>query len=866
MYNYLVVCVCLVIIGGCHLARALEYFSTSGNQIVNRYGNPVRITGINWFGFETEEMIPHGLDVRNYKELLDQVKSLGFNALRIPYSTEMLNSAEDSLDISSSLNPDLSGLTPLEVMDKVVEYCTLIDLRIVLDRHSCRKGAYEEEDLWYVSGDSTCTEQVWIDGWTMLAARYKNVDTIIGADLFNEPKRSVPTWGTLNPATDWNKAAERCGNAILSVEPNWLIFVEGIANYEGDYTWWGANLIGAQNDPVQLNVPNKLVYSIHEYPLSVGGQTWFSDPTYPQNLDEVWYKYWGYLVENNNAPILVGELGTKLITSSDQTWLASFMSYLDGDWDLDGKNKLNSFNQKGISFMYWSLNPNSADTGGILSDDWTTVRQDKMAYISASLDPDSITLNQQTGPPIFAPTIAPTQSPTNTPTTFVASFQLRNLTEIYNFESSTATALSETVAIVLNLTFTDVTPVDVYNTPATLQYDVVYSTLRRRLQSSAVAYTSCIVSALQWPGYAKDSTALYIALYETLDKSIADQSFNTIFQNRLSMPDRFPKPLVDLLQPGALSTSVGSPSEPLFFPTPQPTSDGNEVDSANNKADGTRDLAVVSVVVLLSGLLICCAFAIFFRKEWRSEDFVDVESSSSVGLGVPNTTKVKNTAGNRQSVRAHSKGENVDANEVYQDSIRKHEENERQQSEAQFEQYQMVLSNAKAKAASPPISPSIFRSSSSSYSSRDTEDETLEPKSSFISNSYNYISRSLSRSKDANNQNLLPVASSSMSSASQSSIASSHLSPSISPCPSPPEEETEEESRLEEIQKGHSASSDSSVPSNSGNISPASPETTPIDTLTSMTDDSSSAGDAGIEGIEGTGEILMEAKSNDSAL
>jgi aryl-phospho-beta-D-glucosidase BglC (GH1 family) len=40
-----------------------------------------------------------------------------------------------------------------------------------------------------------------------------------------------------------------------------------------------------------------------------------------------------------------------------------------------------------MSFTFWSLNPESGDTGGILADDWLTVNQDKMAYLTPILAP-----------------------------------------------------------------------------------------------------------------------------------------------------------------------------------------------------------------------------------------------------------------------------------------------------------------------------------------------------------------------------------------------------------------------------------------------------------------------------------------------
>jgi len=361
------------------------FFSTSGNQIIDANGNTVRITGINWFGFETNNKVVHGLWTRGYTSILDQVKSLGFNTLRVPFSNEMLRSDAVTSSINFAQNPDLQGLTPIQCLDKIVEYCGKIGLKVILDRHSAKADGYLNEDVWYIPNDSYYTEQRWINDWSMLAKRYANNSTVIGADLFNEPKNSA-TWGNNSPGTDWNKAAERCGNAILASNPNWLIIVEGVEKFNNETTWWGGNLKGAAYFPVNLSVSNKLVYSAHEYPSSVYAQKWFSDPSYPNNLDEVWNANFGYLFQNQTAPIFIGEFGTKLGSTSDQIWLDKFTDYMDGDLNIDGTKDL-SANQKGMSWTYWSLNPNSGDTGGILNDDWTTVNTSKMAYIKSSLAP-----------------------------------------------------------------------------------------------------------------------------------------------------------------------------------------------------------------------------------------------------------------------------------------------------------------------------------------------------------------------------------------------------------------------------------------------------------------------------------------------
>ncbi|MFN0080499.1 MAG: cellulase family glycosylhydrolase [Prosthecobacter sp.] len=359
--------------------------STNGNQIVDSAGNPVRITGINWFGFETSNRIIHGLWARGYKSALDQIKTLGFNTLRIPYSNAMLRAGAATSSINFALNPDLQGLTPLQCLDKVIDYCGQIGLRIFLDRHSANADGYLNENVWFISGDAYYTEQRWIDDWVMLATRYAGNPTVIGADLFNEPKRSA-TWGNSATLTDWNKAAERCGNAIQAVNPSWLIIVEGVEQAGGQSYWWGGNLMGVATLPVTLNVPNKLVYSIHDYPASVSAQSWFSAGNYPQNLGGVWDSYWGYVFKNNTAPIIVGEFGSKLLTTSDQQWMDKLTDYMDGDFDLNGSNDL-AAGKHGISWTMWCFNPNSGDTGGIVGDDWTTVNQTKLAYIQSSMAP-----------------------------------------------------------------------------------------------------------------------------------------------------------------------------------------------------------------------------------------------------------------------------------------------------------------------------------------------------------------------------------------------------------------------------------------------------------------------------------------------
>jgi chitinase len=351
---------------------APDFFHTAGNQILDVHGQPVRIAGVNWFGFETSNAVVHGLWARNYKDMIDQMKRLGFNTIRLPVSNAIFDPAVRPSGIDFGLNPDLQGLSSLQILDRIVAYAGQDGLRIILDHHSARPDNHSAEGLWYIPGDPTYTEQAWISDWVALAGRYKGNPTVIGADLHNEP-HGPATWGSGDPATDWRLAAQRAGNAILAANPNWLIFVEGVETYGGQSTWWGGNLAGAGTYPVVLDLPNHVVYSPHDYPASVYPQTWFSDPNYPNNLPAVWDRFWGYLYRQNVAPVWLGEFGSKLQTASDQQWYQKITSYLG---DLTSTSTV--ANRQGMSWTWWSWNPNSGDTGGILQDDWKTVDQNRV--------------------------------------------------------------------------------------------------------------------------------------------------------------------------------------------------------------------------------------------------------------------------------------------------------------------------------------------------------------------------------------------------------------------------------------------------------------------------------------------------------
>ncbi len=367
-------------------APATAFFVQNG-QVYDHQNRPVQIIGINWFGAEGPDHVVHGLWARNWKDLLLQWKELGFNALRIPVCPETLRGVTPSAIDYWNHNPELMGMDSLELLDLVMAEAIRQEMYILLDHH--RPDCKAISSLWYTD---TYSEQEWINDLVWMAKRYQG-PYLLGIDLKNEPHGNA-TWGTGNLATDWNKAAERAAAAVLAANPDVLIFVEGIQDAphcSGYIThWWGGNLEPVQCAP--LDIPaDKLVFSPHVYGPDVFMMSYFHALDFPANMPAIWETHFGYLVDAGYT-VIPGEFGGYYGHANplDKIWQDALVDY---------------FIEKGIrNFFYWSANPDSGGTGGILLDDWIQPRYDKVALLQRLAEGGADT-----------PDPEPTPTPTPTP-------------------------------------------------------------------------------------------------------------------------------------------------------------------------------------------------------------------------------------------------------------------------------------------------------------------------------------------------------------------------------------------------------------------------------------------------------------------
>lgn len=379
-------------------------YTTSNGQIIDGNNNPVTFQGVNWFGFNTGNHILHGLWQSDFLTMLGQIKSLGFNAVRIPFAFDfILDSTIKPNGItttcgSKSCNTDIPQDSALNAFLYIVKKFTDNGIFVLLDDHY-------EDDI-YINNQAQ-----WLAGWKKLAQLFIN-NSMVGYDLYNEPDSHNLAWDNTSGGTPWAIGVDAAANAIYSIDQHKLIFIEGVAQGALRSNWGDG--FATDNDTVNQGISNpkafftKAANSTYLNQLVISPHAYGPDGTNNQGPDHSnqatayadWSRLHGYLYNNftnvNNTsqsgfclngtchiyPIAIGEFGGKFdpadpYYAQDTATLINLATYL---------TKLGTGKPTQPSWFYWDWNPNSGNTGGILKDDWATIDCNKVNYLKKYLN------------------------------------------------------------------------------------------------------------------------------------------------------------------------------------------------------------------------------------------------------------------------------------------------------------------------------------------------------------------------------------------------------------------------------------------------------------------------------------------------
>lgn len=298
-----------------------RFVTTRGKDLVSGDGKPLLLKGINlgnWllpegymFKFKAanspqriqtviNELVGEDEGRRFWKTYLQNyitpddikfIKQSGFNSVRVPFSYRLF--------VSDTVPVKLEG-EGYRLLDNVVAWCKRENLYVILDMHAAPGGQTGDniDDSWGYPFlfESAESQDLLINIWRKLAARYRNEPTVIGYDLLNEPIAHYFDAAELNPRLE--PLYRRIVTGIREVDRNHVIFLGG-AQWDTNFKVFGP--------PFDA----KLVYTFHKYWMEV------NRGAIQEYLD---------FRDKHNAPIWMGESG-----ENTDEWINSFRTLLDAN-------------------------------------------------------------------------------------------------------------------------------------------------------------------------------------------------------------------------------------------------------------------------------------------------------------------------------------------------------------------------------------------------------------------------------------------------------------------------------------------------------------------------------------------------------
>ncbi|UII23919.1 cellulase family glycosylhydrolase [Fulvivirga ligni] len=293
------------------------------------------------------------------QQLINQVKSAGFNVLRLPC-------AWDSYADQSTFQIDASWLARVK---EVVDYGISNDMYVIINSHW--DGGWLEEHPLYSYQDAVNEKQEAY--WTQIADYFKSYDEHLLFAGTNEVRAnySTPTSENIEVQESYNQTFV---NAVRATGGNNSTRTLIVQTYNTNI-WFGLDYFTLPQDPTS----NRLMVEVHHYDpydftlnpdnnaaCTVWGQPWvggdvcsWGQEDYTEDLFDRVEQEWVV----NNVPVIIGEFGVAKRTALSGTALSDHLAareyYLEYMTDASSRN--------GIVPIYWD-NGYSGDMGFALFD------------------------------------------------------------------------------------------------------------------------------------------------------------------------------------------------------------------------------------------------------------------------------------------------------------------------------------------------------------------------------------------------------------------------------------------------------------------------------------------------------------------
>jgi endoglucanase len=306
------------------------FVSTRGDRIVAPDGKPLMLRGINlgnWlvpegymFGFrdatapwQIRQVIKElaGPEVDNAfwrrwtdtfitREDLHFIRQAGMNVVRVPFDYRLFTPEE---------HPGLWDEAGFRIFDRLIAWSASEGLYVLLDMHAapCGQTGHNIDNSYgfpHLFTDEACVQRM-ADVWRHIAAHYRDVPTVIGYDILNEP---LPEQEGNAPFTPMLMRVYRAAvAAIRAVDPNHIVVLSGI-NAAIDFSIF-----------TEPHFNQNVVYTFHYY---------------VKTPDDAAVERFRRFREDNDVPILMGEAG-----ENSDAWVRAFREVLE---------------RHGISWIFWT--------------------------------------------------------------------------------------------------------------------------------------------------------------------------------------------------------------------------------------------------------------------------------------------------------------------------------------------------------------------------------------------------------------------------------------------------------------------------------------------------------------------------------